>query len=98
MSVSENSGVRIRESAEPVRPSLTLYSREGCHLCDIMHTELAELCAGRDVQINVVDIDSSPELAERYGLRVPVLVGVDGELCYGRLDDEAVEDYLRGWS
>ncbi|HET7569363.1 MAG TPA: glutaredoxin family protein [Gammaproteobacteria bacterium] len=73
---------------------LTLYSRAGCHLCEAMQQELAARCAGRGVQIEVVDVDSSPELARRYGLRVPVLAGVDGELCYGRLDDDALEDYL----
>lgn len=76
---------------------LTLYVRAGCHLCTAMEAELHAVCAGRDVEISLADVDSSPEFAARYGLRVPVLVGSDGELCYGRLDPEAVEDYLNGW-
>ncbi|HET7371198.1 MAG TPA: glutaredoxin family protein [Gammaproteobacteria bacterium] len=75
---------------------LTVYSRAGCHLCDAMLAELQAFCVDRDVEITVVDVDSSPELVERHGLSVPVLVGSDGQLCYGRLDDEALEDYLRG--
>jgi hypothetical protein len=62
-----------------------------------MRRELEGLCAGRDVDIQVLDVDTSAELVNRYGLRVPVLSGVDGELCHGRLDDDAVEDYLGGW-
>lgn len=77
--------------------TLTLYSRQGCHLCEAMHSALLAACEGRGVAIHVVDVDASPELARRYGLRVPVLAGVDGELCYGRLDDEALEDYLGGF-
>jgi hypothetical protein len=80
-----------------VNPSLTLYSRERCHLCDAMRRELERIRAVRNVDVRVVDVDSSAELAKRYGLRVPVLAGVDGELCHGRLDDEALEDYLGGW-
>jgi hypothetical protein len=58
---------------------------------------VSEFCKHEEVSIRVVDVDSSPELARRYGLTVPVLVGVDGELCHGRLDEETLDDYLRGW-
>ena len=34
-----------------------------------------------------VPVDDDPALAERYGLRVPVLTDAEGsELCHGRLD------------
>ncbi|HET7587235.1 MAG TPA: glutaredoxin family protein [Gammaproteobacteria bacterium] len=77
-----------------MKAPLTLYSRAGCHLCDAMLAEVSAFCAGRPVELDVVDVDSSPDLISRYGLKVPVLVGTDGELCHGRLDDEALADYL----
>jgi thioredoxin reductase (NADPH) len=39
------------------------------------------------VQFEEVDVDSSAELASRYGERVPVLTDAAGaELCHARLD------------
>lgn len=77
---------------------LTLYRREGCHLCDIMQAQLATYFSqvSPAPDIDIVDVDSSPDLAQRYGLKVPVLTGVDGIICYGQLDDDSLHDYLRG--
>jgi hypothetical protein len=39
------------------------------------------------VPFEEVRVDADPALAERYGLRVPVLTDAAGnELCHGRLD------------
>ena len=39
------------------------------------------------VAFDEVLVDADPALAERYGLRVPVLTDAEGsELCHGRLD------------
>lgn len=75
---------------------LTLYTRAGCHLCTAMQVALEAGFAGRDIDVHIIDVDTSPELSERYGLMVPVLVGEDGTICYGRLDEDALEDYLGG--
>ena len=76
---------------------LTVYSREGCHLCQIMIAELKQLCSGAAVTIEVVDIDSDAVLAEKYGRLVPVLVAEDGEtLCRYHLDEAILLDYLAG--
>ena len=43
--------------------------------------------AARGVAFDKVSVDADRALAERYGLRVPVLTDADGtELCHGRLD------------
>jgi hypothetical protein len=43
--------------------------------------------AARGLAFDKVNVDADPELAERYGLRVPVLTDAAGkELCHGRLD------------
>jgi predicted thioredoxin/glutaredoxin len=61
-----------------------------------MVTELQLL--GRTVQlppIDIVDVDSDPELTRRYGLNVPVLM-LDGTVvCRHRLDHEELRRLLR---
>ncbi len=75
--------------------TLRLYHRRGCHLCDEM-LEAAELvCRGNPVKIEVIDIDTDPQLVQRYGLDIPVLVAGDTELCRHRLDRERLAAWLR---
>jgi hypothetical protein len=56
---------------------LTLYERDGCHLCDEVRVMLDGLI-GAD-GYHRVDIDGDDELVVRYGFRVPVIAldGVD---------------------
>ena len=56
---------------------VTLYTRSGCHLCAEAERVLLEEQAATPFQLELVDIDRDPELARRYGVRVPV-VAVDG--------------------
>ena len=65
--------------------SVVLYTRSACHLCHqaretlLMHHEFLS-------QISEVDIDGDPELLERYGECVPVVV-IDGrERFRGQID------------
>ncbi len=53
--------------------ALVLYVRDGCHLCDQFLIELSLELGGNLDDLELVDVDSDPELAVRYGLRVPVL-------------------------
>ena len=69
-------------------PEILVYGREGCHLCDQLCEELAAVTRGR-VRITVVDVDSSAELARRYGERVPVVCWAGEEICQYRLDAPA---------
>jgi hypothetical protein len=59
-----------------------VYSRAACHLCDEMIVALRD----RGLTAEVVDVDSDPELVRRFGLRVPVLVADDEEVCHYHLD------------
>lgn len=74
-------------------PSLTLYYRRDCHLCEQMLAEIHVLY-DENLDVRLVDVDSDPELVARYGLTVPVLVSGERELCHGRLDRNSLEDYL----
>ena len=68
----------------------TLYSRPYCHLCDDLVAGLRELLVGRAFELTVVDVDSDPALAERYGLDVPVLLLNGVEVCRHRLAPDPV--------
>ena len=72
--------------------SLTVYSRRGCHLCEEMILDLEMARRGQAWDFAVVDVDGDPELARRYGERVPVLLLGERELCAGRLDPGALEE------
>ena len=51
-------------------PTLTLFQRDDCHLCDLA---LAVLAAARAPAFDSVFIDKDDALETRYGVRVPVL-------------------------
>lgn len=69
---------------------VTVYSRRGCHLCELMLEELEPLLRGRSAELVVVDVDLDEALKALYGLRVPVLA-VDGRtVCEARLDPQSV--------
>lgn len=75
---------------------LTLYSRPGCHLCEDLEAELAEMLRGRgvDVPIEMVDISDDPGLERRFGIRIPVLADGDTELSEYPLDRVRIERWL----
>ena len=63
--------------------TLTVYRREGCHLCDEARVMLQQALEDRAIRgeptalVRELDIDADPELHKRYFLRIPV-VAVDG--------------------
>jgi len=71
-------------AGQPVR--LTLYGRPDCHLCHDMATVLDELGGELGFAYDVVDVDSDPELAARYGQLIPVLTLGEETLCHFFLD------------
>jgi hypothetical protein len=73
---------------------LLLYVREGCHLCDQFLVELSMDLGPGVGRLQVVDVDRDVELASRYGLRVPVLVGAGVVLAEGAYDGAQVRRAL----
>ncbi len=66
---------------------LVVLSREGCGLCADMLLALAELERSQAIPgVTVVDVDSDPELARRYGLKVPVLLLDGTAICHYTLN------------
>lgn len=69
---------------------LTLYYREGCHLCQTMLQALRGLQSRLRFELTLVDVDRDPDLRQRYDEWVPVLCHGDRELCHYHLDEQAV--------
>ncbi len=75
---------------------LTVISRHDCELCETMLAGLAAL--GRTISlppIDVVDVDSDPQLLRRHGLHVPVLLLEGMVVCRHRLDAAELTRLLR---
>ncbi len=76
-------------------PIIEVYSREGCHLCEILIEKLLNLTRGR-ADVRVHDVDSRPDWLQKYDIRVPV-VELDGAvLCEYSLDSDRVLGALAG--
>ncbi|RLV56326.1 glutaredoxin family protein [Aeromicrobium phragmitis] len=56
---------------------VVLYTREGCHLCEAAEHIVAEVVAATGDDWVRVDIDTDPQLRERFSEQVPVTF-VDG--------------------
>lgn len=63
-------------------PKVILYSRRGCHLCEVA----LQVLEAHGLTPEEVDIDDDPTLQARYDTRIPV-VEMDGcERFFGRVD------------
>ncbi|BDU37121.1 glutaredoxin family protein [Vibrio nigripulchritudo] len=57
---------------------ITLYSTEGCHLCEMAYDLLKQ--AGVTSHVEIIDIAFDEELFQRYGVTIPVIsVSESGE-------------------
>jgi glutaredoxin len=73
--------LRGRSQPKLAHLMVTLYTRRGCHLCDAAREQLVREQRRHAFRFEIVDVDSSPDLALRYGELVPV-VEVDGKLRF----------------
>jgi glutaredoxin len=75
-------------------PTLTLYSRPGCHLCDDARAALERVRARAPFDLREVNIESDDSLHSRYLERIPVVALGDEELFDFFVDEAALEDRL----
>jgi glutaredoxin len=60
---------------------VTLYTRRECHLCEDAYRVLTEQQRRYGFSLDVVDVDTSPDLVSRFGDSVPV-VAVNGRVRF----------------
>jgi glutaredoxin len=58
--------------------TVTLYGKPGCHLCADALAVVERVRAGREFELELVDVSLDPQLQREYGERIPVLA-LDGE-------------------
>ena len=75
--------------------AFTLYTRKDCCLCDEMKAAVAAAAKKIPLALEEIDVDSSPELAARYGSEVPVLF-INGRKAFKyRVTEKELERRLR---
>jgi hypothetical protein len=77
--------------------TLRVYSRQNCHLCDVLLSELGPLVDGR-IGLEVRDVDTRDEWREAFGWRVPCVEYEDRVICEYQLDREAISAILAAQS
>jgi glutaredoxin len=75
-------------------PTVTLYSRPGCHLCDDARAVLQRLQARARFALEEVDITADDALHRRYVERIPVIVLEGEELFDYHVDEEVLLERL----
>lgn len=66
---------------DPATARVVIYSRTDCCLCDEALAEIEVARRSVDFDVAVIDVDTDPQLAQRYGHEVPV-VEVDGRKAF----------------
>ena len=71
------------------RRVLTLLTRPSCHLCEEMKAVVEPLVGKAGGTLAIVDVDSDPALAARWGNQIPVLLDEGGRAVARVRDPEA---------
>lgn len=80
---------------QPPVPRVTLYGRQGCHLCDDARAVIEAVCAELGESWTEVDVDDDPALLDRYSEEIPVTL-VDGrQHDFWRVDPDRLRSALR---
>jgi hypothetical protein len=90
---------RPRATTDAPPRVVTLYTRAGCHLCELAEKPLVRAVSATPGSVlRVVEIGGVPELEARYGVRIPVVtVTVDGAeriIAEGKISDIRVRRAL----
>ena len=60
---------------------VTIYQRDGCHLCEIASAQLEQLQSDYQFELEQIDSESNDDLHRLYLERIPV-IALDGEELY----------------
>ncbi len=85
--------MQSRTSPELPLRRIRVYSRRGCHLCEVLIEDLLPLIRSH-LELEVRDIDSRPAWAENYGRRIPVVEYEGRAICEFTLDRDAIRSII----
>ncbi|HEX6821425.1 MAG TPA: glutaredoxin family protein [Candidatus Sulfotelmatobacter sp.] len=76
----------------PEPRTVVVYSRKGCHLCEVVKESLSKLSRRGGFIWREIDVDADTELRRQYNDEVPV-VFIDGRKAFKYRMDE--QEFLR---
>ena len=79
---------------------LTLYTRKDCCLCEEMKDVVRRISGKIPIDLDEIDVDSLPELRDKFGDEVPLLF-IDGRKAFKyRVTEKALANRLKkhGWA
>lgn len=74
---------------------VTIYSRSGCHLCDVALTDIEKFKNEFDFEIKKILIDGNVELEKKYGEEVPVILINEKPHDFYKIDVERFRDAMK---
>ena len=78
----------------PMRRTVTVLSKEGCHLCDEVIEALGSLSSLHDFEVKVLDIQEDTKLHDEYCHRIPV-VRINGKDIFDARDMARTAGYMQ---
>ncbi|MFY4812809.1 glutaredoxin family protein [Haloarcula sp. AONF1] len=77
--------------------SITVYTRENCHLCEeaIETIERVADDEGVTIALDLVDVDEDPALREEYGERVPYVLVDESPAFKYHVDERQLREKLQ---
>ena len=82
----------LESTSMPEARSVVVYSRKGCHLCEVVKESLSKLSRRGGFTWQEIDVDEDSELRRQYNDEVPV-VFIDGRKAFKYHMDE--REFLR---
>lgn len=76
----------------PDTHNVVVYSRKGCHLCEVVKESLSKLSRRGGFTWQEIDVDTDPDLRRQYNDEVPV-VFINGRKAFKYHMDE--KEFLR---
>jgi len=68
------------------QPTVTFYTKAGCHLCDDAREMLEEIATEIAYNLTEIDIRSDMALFELYRYRIPVIIVDETHMVEGRIE------------
>ena len=69
-----------------MKPSVVIYSRRGCHLCEVAESIVEEVRREHEFDLEIIYIDGNAGLEKEYGEEVPVTLINGKRHDYFRVD------------
>lgn len=84
--------LELKSPRMPMLPTVVVYSRKGCHLCEVVKESLSKLSRRGGFTWREIDVDTNVDLRREFNDEVPV-VFIDGRKAFKYRMDE--QEFLR---